>query len=371
MATGPETWLENLRAERDGTALYEGLAALEEDPGRAEAFRRLADAERRHAEVWEQKLAEASYPRPPQAPSPRIRAVLWMARHLGVRRVLPLLLEAELADAARYARQGAEAAPLATEEQRHRELLGDLEADLQAVGAAELILARERWHKGGRSGSVRAAVFGMNDGVVSNLSLVLGVAGAGVGQQTVLLTGFAGLLAGAFSMAAGEYISVASQSDLLRRQIEQERRELAETPQEEAAELALIYQQKGLSPEQAMGTAQELMKNPEAALDTLVRERLGLDPSDLGSPVAAALSSFVTFAFGAAMPVLPFLFVTGQAAAGVAAAVALALLLGVGGTLGYLSGTGAVRSAARMAGLASLAAGVTYGLGRLFGATLG
>ncbi|MBI5548069.1 MAG: VIT1/CCC1 transporter family protein, partial [Deltaproteobacteria bacterium] len=169
------------------------------------------------------------------------------------------------------------------------------------------------------------------------------------------------------SMAAGEYTSVASQRDLLQRQVELERRELAETPGEEAAELALIFKLKGLSAEQAGRTTSEILKNPAAALDTLVREELGLDPADLGSPMRAALSSFVTFALGAVVPIVPFLFARGWMAVGLAGALAALVLTGVGALLGVLSGTGPVRSAARMVGLAGLAAAITFGLGRLVG----
>ena len=158
---------------------------------------------------------------------------------------------------------------------------------------------------------MRAAIFGVNDGLLSNLSLVLGVAGAGADSHALMVTGFAGLLAGAFSMAVGEFTSVASQRDILARQVELERRELAEAPEEETAELALIFQQKGLSAEHAARTAAELLKNPEHALDTLVREELGLDPDDLGSPWGAAGSSFATFAVGAFIPVVPFFFLQG------------------------------------------------------------
>jgi VIT1/CCC1 family predicted Fe2+/Mn2+ transporter len=241
----------------------------------------------------------------------------------------------------------------------------------QPTEARELIASRERWHRSSSAaGSIRAAIFGMNDGLVSNLSLILGVAGAGVEPRTVIVTGFAGLLAGAFSMAAGEYTSVASQRDLLTRQVEMERRELQEAPEEEAAELALIFKQKGLSTEQASRTAAEILKNPESAADTLVREELGLDPTDLGSPMGAATSSFAMFSVGALVPILPFLLTSGNLAAGLSAALAFAVLAGVGGLVGFLSGTSVWLSAARMAGLAALAAGVTYAVGRAFGATV-
>jgi VIT1/CCC1 family predicted Fe2+/Mn2+ transporter len=210
----------------------------------------------------------------------------------------------------------------------------------------------------------------MNDGLISNLSLIVGVAGAGVEPKTVVLTGFAGLLAGAFSMAAGEYTSVASQRDLLTRQVEMERREIEESPEEEAAELALIFQQKGLSAEQAARTAAELLKNPDSAADTLIREELGLDPDDLGSPMGAALASFALFSIGAVVPVVPFLLTTGTPAVVAASVLAGLVLAGVGGFVGFLSGTGVLRSAARMVGLAALAAGVTWAVGRAFGAKL-
>jgi VIT1/CCC1 family predicted Fe2+/Mn2+ transporter len=210
----------------------------------------------------------------------------------------------------------------------------------------------------------------MNDGLVSNLSLILGVAAAGVEPRTVVVTGFAGLLAGAFSMAAGEYVSVASQRDLLARQVAMEKREIAEAPEEEAAELALIFKQKGLSTEQASRTAAEILKHPESAADTLVREELGLDPDDLGSPSGAAIASFALFSVGAFVPVLPFLLTSGTPAVVGAAALAGIVLASVGGLLGFLSGTSVVASAARMVGLAALAAGVTYGVGRIFGAAV-
>jgi VIT1/CCC1 family predicted Fe2+/Mn2+ transporter len=368
-ASRPDLWVQNLQDERDGAALYEGLSRMEKDPERARSFRELAEGERRHAEVWEKKLRREGVELPPERPTPRIRVLLWLARRLGTSAVLPMVLEGEAGDAAKYTAQGGDAAPLAAEERAHEEVLAGLGKG-QPLEARGAIALRERWHRGGRGGSIRAAVFGVNDGLVSNLSLVLGVAGAGAESQTLVVTGFAGLLAGAFSMAAGEYTSVASQRDILARQVELERREIAEAPEEEAAELALLFRQKGLSAEQASRTAAEILKNPEHALDTLVREELGLDPADLGSPWAAALSSFAMFAVGAAIPVVPFLFLKGNAAAGVASAAAALVLAGVGALVGLLSGTPAWRSAGRMVGLAGLAAGVTWLVGRLFGAAV-
>jgi VIT1/CCC1 family predicted Fe2+/Mn2+ transporter len=365
-----DLWLQNLVDERDGAALYEGLAKYEKDPQKAHSFLEIAGAERRHAEIWARKLEKEGVALPTDRPSSRVRALIWLARRLGTAAVVPMVLEAEGSDADKYDAQGGDAVPIADEEREHRRTLVGMTRG-QPTDARDLISVRERWHRSSSSaGSIRAAIFGMNDGLVSNLSLILGVAGAGVEPRTVLLTGFAGLLAGAFSMAAGEYTSVASQRDLLQRQVELEKREIAEAPEEEAAELALIFKQKGLSTEQASRTAAELLKNPESAADTLVREELGLDPTDLGSPMGAALSSFAMFSVGALVPVVPFLLASGNLAAAVSAALAFAVLAGVGALVGFLSGTSLVLSAVRMAGLAALAAGVTYGVGRLFGANL-
>src|SRR5512137_1858184 len=299
-----DVWMQNLVDERDGAALYDGLAKWEKDPARAATFREMAEAERRHGAIWERKLEAAGIPLPPRRASPRVRALLWLARRLGSGAVVPLVIQAESGDAEKYDLQGGEATAIATEERAHRAALSAMSPSADRPDARGAIAAREKWHgPGGRAGSIRAAIFGMNDGLISNLSLIVGVAGAGVEPKTVVLTGFAGLLAGAFSMAAGEYTSVASQRDLLTRQVDMERREIEEAPEEEAAELALIFKQKGLSTEQASRVAAELLKNPEHAADTLVREELGLDPEDLGSPLGAATSSFVTFAIGATIPV--------------------------------------------------------------------
>lgn len=365
-----DLWLQNLLDERDGAALYEGLAKYEKDAEKARSLKEIAEAERRHAEVWRRKLEKEGVAIPPDRGSSRVRALIWLARRLGTAAVFPMVLETEAGDADKYDAQGGEASAIADEERQHRRTLVGMSRGVP-TDARELIASRERWHRSSRAaGSIRAAIFGMNDGLVSNLSLILGVAGAGLEPRTVVLTGFAGLLAGAFSMAAGEYTSVASQRDLLTRQVEMERREIDEAPEEEAAELALIFKQKGLSTEQASRTAAEILKNPESAADTLVREELGLDPTDLGSPKGAALSSFVMFSVGAFVPLVPFLLASGSPAVAASAALAFVVLAGVGGLVGFLSGTSLWKSAARMAGLAALAAGVTYAVGRLFGAAV-
>lgn len=366
-----ERWRENLLAERDGVALYSGLANVDTNAERARTLRELAADERRHAAIWERKLSEAGAALPEDVPTSRVRMLIWFARRLGVRAVLPFVVRAETADADMYTGQPDEAVALAAEEREHAATLVRLGGGESSPTEQSRIFERESWHRSGRAGSLRAAVFGMNDGLVSNVALVLGVAAAGTAPGTVILTGLAGLLAGAFSMAVGEYVSVASQRDMLRRQVELEAREIQDAPEEEAKELTELLVQKGVSRDYATKMATELMKNPAAALDTMVREELGLDPTDLGSPLAAALSSFVTFALGAVLPLAPFLLTTGATAAGISGAVCAVTLALVGGFLGVLSGTNPLRSAGRMVGLAALAVAVTVTVGRLVGVNLG
>jgi VIT1/CCC1 family predicted Fe2+/Mn2+ transporter len=225
---------------------------------------------------------------------------------------------------------------------------------------------------GGKSGALRAAIFGVNDGLVSNLSLIFGVAGAGVDNQVVVLAGVAGLLAGAFSMAAGEYISVRVQREVFERLIHLEAHEIGTDPAAERAELADIYERKGLSRELAERLATELMRDPETALDTHAREELGLDPDEgLGSPLAAAGASFGMFAVGAFVPLVPFLFGSGAAAVLVSAIVSGAALFGVGGAMSILTGRNAIVSGGRMLGIGAAAAAITYLVGKVLNVSTG
>jgi len=229
----------------------------------------------------------------------------------------------------------------------------------------------EHRHRGlGGGGNLRAAVFGVNDGLVSNASLIFGVAGANPDPIVVLLTGVAGLTAGAFAMAAGEFVSVRSQRELFEYQIGLEREELAEYPDAEAQELALIYKAKGLSGSEAQRVAKQLVADPEHALDTLAREELGLNPDELGSPWGAAISSLLSFALGAAIPLLPFAAGAGKDALLSAVLLTAIALFGIGATLSLFTGRGAIASGLRMLLLGGLAGAVTFAVGRLFGVGL-
>jgi VIT1/CCC1 family predicted Fe2+/Mn2+ transporter len=226
-------------------------------------------------------------------------------------------------------------------------------------------------HRSSLGGNLRATVFGMNDGLLSNASLVLGVAGAGAGNSYVLMTGAAGLLAGALSMAAGEYVSVRTQREMYEYQIALEREEVAKYPEEEAEELALIYEARGVNIEQAREVSRSLLSRPEQALDVLAREELGLNPDDLGSPWRAAISSFVAFGFGALVPLVPFL-VRLPASYVLTATITLTALALFGGgmVVSLFTGRDAFRGAIRMVLIGGGAGTVTYLVGKLLGSAV-
>jgi VIT1/CCC1 family predicted Fe2+/Mn2+ transporter len=226
-------------------------------------------------------------------------------------------------------------------------------------------------HRGiGGGGNLRAAVFGVNDGLVSNASLILGVAGASANNSIILLSGVAGLLAGAFSMAAGEYVSVRSQREMFEHQIGLERDELAQYPEEEAEELALIYAARGLPREDAQKLAKALIADPDKALDTLAREELGLNPEELGSPWGAAIFSFLSFAAGAFVPLLPFLALAGARALPVSVGFTALALFAVGAAISLFTGRSALRDGLRMLAIGAAAGALTYGIGNLLGVSL-
>ena len=239
--------------------------------------------------------------------------------------------------------------------------------------ARQRLLAMQEHHGGGvgtGGGRLRAAVFGINDGLLSNTSMMTGVAAASADRNTVLLAGIAGLVAGAFSMAVGEYISMRVQRETFEAKIAEERTELADDPAHEREELSVIFQAKGLPLEDADRIADHLMTDPDVVLDLMAREELGLNPDDLGSPWGAASSSFIAFAAGAAVPLAPFLLGSGTTALLVALGLAAVVLALVGGFTARLAGRPVTRGALRMLGLGALATGVTYLVGRLVGVAI-
>jgi vacuolar iron transporter family protein len=358
-------WRELLASERDAAALYSRLAEAETGE-RRKIFEELAAVERRHAGHWERKLADAGARVPPPArPSLRTTVIAAAARRLSARTVLPMVERAERSDAGLYDLDPDAAPGMAEDERGHARTLAKL------IGGRpdprEQIARREGWHRGDRSGTLRAGVFGVSDGLVSNTSLVMGFAGSGAARIAIMLAGVAGLLAGSFSMAAGEYVSMASQREMYEREISLEGTEIREKPREERAELVLLYRAKGLSRADAEHLADRIMADPDVALDTLAREELGLDPTALGSPWLAAASGFLTFALGAFVVVLPYLVGSGRAALIAAIGLAAAALLAVGAGIGTLNGRPALRSGARQLLVGGIAAAVTFGVGHLIG----
>jgi VIT1/CCC1 family predicted Fe2+/Mn2+ transporter len=360
-------YIDNYMREQDGIALYKALAEAEQDQTRSRIFSQLAAAEERHAARWARFLRNNGTPVPSYKPTFRVRLLAWIARRFGTRHVLPVVTGLESRDQDQYRGQ-VEAAGIPAEERGHMRALRAMQRTPDS--RPETIVDLEGWHSTGYGGSLRAAVFGINDGLVSNFSLVMGIAGANADAGFVLLAGIAGLLAGASSMAAGEYVSVQSQRELYEQQIAMEREELEMAPEEEKEELSLIYQAKGVPPEQAEELARRIVSNPQTAIDTLAREELGLDPSALGSPWAAALSSFVSFAVGAALPVIPYLTLAGNSAFYVSALLCGLALFIVGGIISIFTGRSLLFSGFRMLGLGVLAATITYVIGRMLGVSV-
>lgn len=273
----------NLQAELDSATLYRTLAEAEKNAELAEVYRRLAGVEEAHASIWEEKLREAGESVPERRPGWRIRTLGWLARRFGPSLVLPTIAGMERADVGAYDDQAeAKSARLPAQERSHARLLREISVTSAGMegGTLARIEGRHRAATGGNA--LRAAVLGANDGLLSNFSLVMGVAGAQLSGSAILLTGLAGLLAGAGSMAMGEWVSVQSSRELYGQQIALEARELAEVPEEEEEELVLIYRAKGLPEEQARSLASRLMDDQSSALDTLSREELGIDPEELG-----------------------------------------------------------------------------------------
>jgi VIT1/CCC1 family predicted Fe2+/Mn2+ transporter len=317
--------------EGDAAFLLRALAVKEVDPKKRSLFLALAE-EGDHQNEIIARLLPADERTTTFRPSRRARIIAALVRKLGPRRLLPLLAASKVRG---------HPMPVSVEE----------------VGGR---------HATGKGGALRAAVFGVNDGLVSNASLIMGMVGAGADREALLLTGVAGLLAGAFSMAAGEYISMRTQREMFEHQIALERKELELYPAEEAKELALIYEARGIPKEEAMALASRLVANPEVALDVLAREELGLNPDDLGSATGAALSSFLAFGVGALTPLAPIAL--GMPAPVIGSAIFSGVgLIAVGAAMSLFSGRNPFLGGARMVAIGAAAACATWLIGSLLG----
>lgn len=353
-----------LKNELKAAALYSSLVRIEANPERARVFQDLQSAELGHAQVWAEKLGIDANDMPSGSLGIVGLFCIAVARVFGTNAIIPLLLWEEGGELRDYYFDP-EAKDIARDERLHERVLKGL-----AKGQTTPVpIWDQSQTTTGTSGSLRAAVLGVNDGLVSNFSLVMGVAGGTDNPNFILLAGTAGLLAGAFSMAAGEYVSMRSQRDIYEHEIDKEEIELRDWPDEEQDELELIYRAKGLTEEEARLIARRLMADPKVALDTMAREELGLDPDELGSPWGAAFASLAAFVAGAVVPILPYLFTKGDGTVVISAVLSAVALLLVGGVLAIMSGNRPYWGALRMLLVGGAAATVTYGIGSLIGVT--
>src|SRR5215469_5333921 len=362
----------NLQGEVDSAALYRTLAQTEKNPQLAQVYQRLAAIEEAHGEYWKNHIEAIDHRVPNLRPGFRTRALAWLARRFGPTFVLPTIDTLEHLDSGTYdAQPEAVAGGLPAAERSHARIIEALAAGSPGALSGATLARLEGRHRGMGGNALRAAVLGANDGLCSNLSLVMGVAGAALAPHAILITGLAGLLAGSCSMALGEWLSVNTARESAQRQIATEADELEQIPEEEEEELALIYRAKGLPEDLAKSLAEQLIANKSTALDTLVREELGIDPDELGgSPWSAAAASFALFALGAIFPVAPY-FARAGGAAVIASLMASGLalfLIGAGTTL--FTGRAVWFSGARQLLVGFAAAGVTFGLGKLIGAAV-
>jgi vacuolar iron transporter family protein len=363
----------NRQGEIDSAAVYRAMAAAERSPQLASVYERLAQVEEGHLHFWEDQLRAAGREPGPRRPSWRARTLAFMARRFGPRVVLPTVATLEQVDQHEYDDQPETAGTaMRSQERSHARVLKYVAGGSPQGVAGETVARLEGRHRAVGGNALRAAVLGANDGLTSNLALIMGVAGAQLTSAAILVTGLTGLLAGACSMAIGEWISVQSARELYQRQVRIEAQEIRSVPDEEQEELALIYRAKGLSQHEAEQMAEHLIADEQTALDAMVREELGLDPSELGgSPYAAAVSSFVLFTLGAIVPLIPYFFAAGAVAVGAAIACAGLGLFVIGALITLLTGRGALFSGTRQLVFGLLAAGVTFGLGRLIGTAVG
>jgi VIT1/CCC1 family predicted Fe2+/Mn2+ transporter len=379
-SSGPETPLssgdvkryrENLQGEIDAIALYALLGEKEESDTLKEFYERMVAVESVHAGVWRARLEAGGVDTSRMRPAWRARALMFIARRFGPSVVVPTIAEREAADESMYDDQPEALARMPGDERSHARLFRELAHGQGVEGGA--IARIEGRHRGGGGNQLRAAVLGANDGLVSNLSISMGVAGASEAGHAVLIAGLAGMLAGALSMAIGEWLSVQSARELYAHQVEVERDELLAVPDEEEEELVLIYQSKGLTAEQARLMARSIVGGELGrAVDTLAREELGIDPDELGgSAWVAAATSFCLFAAGAIVPISPFFFATGMAAVAASIVVSAVALMLVGAAITIVTGSSVLRTGGRQVLLGLLAAVITFGLGTLVGHAVG
>jgi VIT1/CCC1 family predicted Fe2+/Mn2+ transporter len=362
----------NYQGEIDGVEIYQRLARAEKDPARAEIFLELAETEKRHLQTWATRLREAGEHVPEHArASLRVRIMCFLADRLGPRAVLPMISAMESSGFDNYMAQADAGPAMARDERSHSRTLSTLYAPAGGGTDVAGIARGERWHRVDTGGQLRASIFGISDGLLSNLSLVIGVAGANPSGRFIVLAGMAGLFGGAFSMGAGEFISVTSQRELFERQIALEKEELESDPEQERQELALIYRAKGLPAAEAEALSTRIISDRGVALETLAREELGLNPEGLGSPWGVAFASFATFAAGAIVPVIPWFFGSSTPFFIVSLVLGGLGMFAVGASVSLFTGRNFLFAGIRQLVIGSGAAAVTFTIGRVIGVSTG
>jgi vacuolar iron transporter family protein len=362
----------NWNDEHNSAMLYETLSHVEKDPRIAEIYHRMVAVELKHAEKWEAELQQGGEAVPEFKPVFKTRLMIRMAKWFGPSAILSGMQSMERSGTASYNQQADAPRAMVADEKSHALLIGEIVGTMRGGFEGGALAQLEGRHRAGGGNALRAAVLGANDGLVSNLSLVMGVAGASLPGRSILITGIAGLLAGACSMALGEWLSVQSARELYTNQIQIETGEIESHPEEEAEELALIYEARGLKQEQARSLASQIMTNQDYAIQTLAREELGVNPDELGgSAWEAAFTSFGLFALGAIIPVAAFIFTSGTTAVLISIGLSTVALFVLGAVISTFTGRSPLFSGLRMVIFSLLAAAITFGIGHLIGASIG
>jgi VIT1/CCC1 family predicted Fe2+/Mn2+ transporter len=346
------------------------MAAAETNEELAKLYAKLAATEDKHAAFWEEKLTQAGAKIPAVKISFKNRLFAMAARRFGPSSIIPALANIETEAATGYDDQTDAEKGMSDEERSHARIFNTLSGKGKGMNGMS-VAQFEGKHKGGAGNALRAGVLGANDGLVSVFNLVMGVAGAGVRNSQILLTGIAGLLAGALSMALGEWLSVQSSRELSQHQIDIEKSELEMAPEGEEEELALIYQAKGIDETTARTMAKQIIESKDGALDTLTREELGINPEDLGgSAWEAAYTSFFLFSIGAIIPVLPYIFLSGTVGIIVSSAASAVGLFAIGAAITMMTGKHPIKNGLRQVIFGLATAAVTFGIGKLIGVSI-
>ena len=361
----------SVQTEVDAAFLYERIAIAESDSAIAHIFRQLSEIEHGHAEKMLERMQEQGMEGTLPPPSWRARVLDRIGKMFGYDYIIGVMMDTEKSIAqAVVSQKTAEKIPVTGEEGNHVKILQSLLTNQHKVSGEQLSRIEGR-HKTVGGNALRAAVLGANDGLVSNLSLVMGVAGATSGRSEILLAGSAGLLAGALSMALGEWISVKSSQELYERQMELEMDEIVANPEGELKEITLIYIAKGIPEAQAHEMALQVMSDPQHAHELLIKEELGINPEELKSSAwEAAIASFVLFAIGAIIPVAPFFWGGGFTAIAASVVFSTIGLFIIGSAITLFTGKSIWFSGTRQVVFGLLAAAITFGIGRLIGVSI-